>query len=85
MCLQNEYNNPVDARNDRIEGKGCWSMVILTPYCVAYVMMSVTVCRLVESIVYSRNNHEEPGYDGEDFVGNEVASSELLTLCEGIV
>lgn len=42
--LQDEYNNPVYACNDRVESKRRVMVVILTPNCMALTML-LAVCR----------------------------------------
>lgn len=84
VCLQYQDHNPVDAGNHRVQAERRSSMVILSPYRVAVVVV-LAVRRALEGVVCSNDHQEEPGKDGEDLVGQEVLSSEFLAFCEWVV
>lgn len=84
LGLQNEDNDPVYASNDRVQSERGIMMVVLTPNCMT-VVMSLAVCGGIECIVCSWDDYQEPWDDGQDLVGNEVASTELFAFGKRIV
>lgn len=59
-------------------------MIILSPYCVAAGMV-LAVFWALESVVCSDDDEEEPGNNGEDFVGKEIGFGEVFTFGEWII
>lgn len=84
VCLQDQHDDPVHARDNRVEGKRRRAVVVLVPYRMASVLV-FAIWRSIEGVVCSRNHDEEPCNDGEDLVSNEVAAAELLAFGERVV
>lgn len=55
--LHDKHNDPVDARDDGIEGEWGAHAVVLAPYCVATLV--VFAVRDMEGVVDPDNHHEE--------------------------
>lgn len=83
VSLQDEDCNPVDAGDDSIETKRCGPMTVLSPDCVA--MMLVTVGGFVEVVVCTGDDNEEPGHYCENLVREKVGSGEFFSFCKRIV
>lgn len=83
MCLQNQHDNPVNAGYDRVQAEGCAPVAILTPYCVAEMLVSA-VDWPGEGVVRAEDDQDKPGNNGEDFVGDEVVLGELFAFGEWI-
>lgn len=64
--LEEEEDDPVDGRNDRVQLKGCMPTLVLPPDGVVWVFAIVWG---VEGVVDAGCDSEEPGDDGEDLVG----------------
>jgi len=84
VCLQDEHNDPVYAGHHGVQGKRRIIVVILAPDGVTSTAM-FAVCWFVKGVVCSDNHDDQPRNDGEDLVGDEVASTELLAFRERVV
>jgi len=83
VCLQDQNDYPVDTGYHRVQAERCPSMIVLSPYCVADMLVSA-IGRAREGIVGSNDDQQKPGNDGEDFVGNEVVLGEVFALGEWV-
>lgn len=59
-------------------------MIVLAPYGVAAVLV-FAIFWAIEGVDGSDNHQQQPGNDGKDFVGNEVAPREFFPFDERIV
>lgn len=59
VCLQDQNNDPVNARRNSVQAKRCPHMTVLTPDCVAVVAVAALIGSS-ESVVNADNKHEEP-------------------------
>jgi hypothetical protein len=83
VCLQDQNHHPVDTGDYRVQAERGPSMTVLSPYCVADMLVSA-IGRAREGIVGSNDDQQKPGNDGEDFVGNEVVLGEVFALGERV-
>lgn len=67
--LQDKQDDPVNARNQGIETKGGAEMLILAPDGV--LVRSISFIRGPEGMQDAHNDHQQPGDNCEDFVGDE--------------
>jgi hypothetical protein len=67
-ALHDKEDDPVDARDDEVEGERSSHVAVLSPYCMT-MMVLFTVCGGVEGVVQRCNNDKQPGDDCQDFVG----------------
>ena len=84
MCLEDEDNDPVYARHDGINAEAAGGVIILSPDCVAVVMLCA-VGWLLECVECAGNDEDEPGNNGQDLVGQEVSLGEFLAFGEWVV
>lgn len=82
--LQKKNNDPVNARDDGIEGEGRLHVVILAPYCVAIAVMFAAVWSM-KSVVNPDDHDEEVRDDIQDPVGNKVSLVERISLSEWVI
>ncbi len=66
--LQDQGDDPVYACDNDIKGEWSPHVPVLSPYCVAVVLV-IAIGRRIEGIVEGCDNHEEPGDYREDLVG----------------
>ena len=67
VCLQDQDNDPVYARQNRIDAEAGRVMVVLAPYCMA-LMVLLAISRLLERVDGSENDEQKPGDDCQDLV-----------------
>ena len=82
--LQDQHHDPVDTGHDGIERERCSEVAILTPNCSAVLLMA-TVCRSIECVICSTDNHEKPGSNCQDLVCKEALVAELFALRKRVV
>ena len=74
--LQDQRNDPVHARDNDIQGEWRPHVSVLTPYCVAVVLVMAIRWR-TEGVIEGCNHYEEPGDDCENLVGKQGTFVEL--------
>ena len=83
-ALHDQDDDPIEAGDNEIEGERRPHPSVLSPYRMAVVAM-VAVWRGIECVVQSRNNHKQPGYDCQGFVGEQRTLVELGAFCKWVV
>lgn len=79
--LHDEEDDPVDVAEDGVHGEGGAVEVVLVPDAAAD---GVAVLGLVDDIVDGDDDGEEPGYEGEEFVGEDGAGGVRLAVAKGV-
>jgi hypothetical protein len=82
-ALHDQDDDPIDAGGGEIEGERRPHLSVLSPYRMAVVAM-VAVWRSIECVVQSRNNHKQPGYDCQGFVGEQGTLVKLERFVNGL-
>jgi hypothetical protein len=57
--LHDKKDDPVDARDDKVEGERSSHVAVLSPYCMTMMAM-FAICGGVEGVVHSCNNDKQP-------------------------
>jgi len=83
-ALQDQEDDPVDASHDEILREWSSHPSVLSPYCMA-VMVVVAVCRSIERVVESCDDHKQPGDNGQDLIGDQGTFVELGAFRKWIV
>lgn len=85
--LQYQHNCPIDGDHDAIERKWARVSIILTPYCMTFVVtMLATIIRwFIESIISTRNDEQEPCHNCKNFVSDEISLAKLLSFGERVI
>jgi hypothetical protein len=60
--LHNKHDNPINAGDDGIEGEGRPDVLVLSPYCMASMVVSAIIGS-VESVVNRCDHNQKPGDD----------------------
>jgi hypothetical protein len=84
VCLEDQDNNPIHACYNGVDAETARIMVILSPYCVAVLMLRA-IGRLIEGIDGARYDKYEPGHDCKDLVGQEIPLGKLFAFGEWVV
>ena len=84
VCLQDQDDDPVDARDNGTQAEPSWSVVVLSPDGVTVGMM-LAIDRTLECIVGSDDDQQKPGHNGEDLVGDEVLAGEIFPFRKGVI
>lgn len=82
--LKKQKDDPVNARDNGIEGERRPHVIILAPYCVAMVGIFAAFWSM-KSVVNPDDHDEEIGDDIQDPVGNKVPLAKRLSFGEWVI